>query len=346
MENNKIKPLEIYPFYVDFAITYNCNAQCQHCSINADFNEKYNRRDMSTEEIYKVIDELKEMGVLFVGLTGGEAITREDIYKIIDYCVACDMFVALATNGIAITDSVVKELKKHKLGNLFVSLDHYEESIHNKIRGNDRAYMAALNCIDICQKNDLPITVGITPMKDNFCDIGENIEFIVGLGVKVINISNFVPTGRGTISLDLQPDEWKNVYLQIREKMKKYNGTVRFQIHDVKVPLLMPELEVQTLGEYKGCLAGYTHCYILPNGDVNPCVMLPIMLGNLKKESLKNIIERYQRERDILNKEKLKGHCKDCRFKYLCGGCRANAYAYYHDPNAQDPHCWIKGENL
>ncbi|MFR2850484.1 MULTISPECIES: radical SAM/SPASM domain-containing protein [Hungatella] len=339
IENNK--PIELFPFYVDFAITYGCNARCQHCSINADFNAFGNSGDMDFKMICSIIDQLKNMGVVFIGLTGGEAITRVDILDIIDYCVNSNILVALATNAIALNEEVLQNLIQHRLNSIFISLDHYDRNIHNKIRGNSDAYDAAINGIELCVKNNFPVTVGITPMRDNYQDLGEIIDFIVDRDVKVVNVSNYVATGRGSQSLDLLPMEWKCVYEQVKNRMEKYTDKVRIQVHDVKMPLLMPELEPKSLGEYKGCLAGYSHCYILPNGDVHPCVMLPIKLGNLQEEKLSDILIKYQRDGNVIDKNKLSGRCGDCNLKNSCGGCRANAYAYYNDALGQDPHCWL-----
>ena len=218
IENNK--PMELFPFYVDFAITYGCNARCQHCSINADFNAFGNSGDMDFKMICSIIDQLKNMGVVFIGLTGGEAITRVDILDIIDYCVNSNILVALATNAIALNEEVLQNLIQHRLNSIFISLDHYDRNIHNKIRGNSDAYDAAINGIELCVKNNFPVTVGITPMRDNYQDLGEIIDFIVDRDVKVVNVSNYVATGRGSQSLDLLPMEWKCVYEQVKIEWK------------------------------------------------------------------------------------------------------------------------------
>jgi len=42
---------------------------------------------------------------------------------------------------------------------------------------------------------------------------------------------------------------------------------------------------------------------------------------------------------DLRNRDKLKGHCGECEFKYVCGGCRARAYGYFGDYLAPDPGC-------
>lgn len=335
-------PNEIMPFYIDFAVTYGCNAKCKHCSINAVPDSEYVRKnDMSFNEICSTIDQLKEIGVIFIGLTGGEAITRCDIVDIVKYCKKSGLLVALATNGMAMTESLLKTLRYCGLNSLFVSLDHYSRDVHNEIRQNERAYEGAMNGIRLCQQIDFPITVGITPMKYNYKDIGRTIDFLKEMGVRAVNVSNYVPVGRGKRQIDLTPEEWRAVFHQVKNRVIKYKDTVRIQLHDVKTEKFLDNADVNYLENYKGCLAGYTHCYILPNGDVQPCVMLPICLGNVKHENIKSILLRYQRSNTVISKEKLKGHCGKCPRKYECGGCRATAYAYYADPLAEDPHCWF-----
>jgi len=42
---------------------------------------------------------------------------------------------------------------------------------------------------------------------------------------------------------------------------------------------------------------------------------------------------------DLRNKDALSYHCGQCPFRYVCGGCRARAYGYFHDYMAPDPGC-------
>jgi radical SAM protein with 4Fe4S-binding SPASM domain len=342
---NISKPKNIFPFYIDFAVTYRCNAKCKHCSINADENvSKYQKYEMDTDAILKAIDQFSEMGVMLVGLTGGEALLREDIYEIIDYCHKKGILAAIATNGIELTQSTIDKLILHKIDSIFISLDHHEGKTHDLIRGVDDIFNKAVRSIKYCISKKVPVTVGITPMKTNYNEIGDTIDFIVSLGVTRVNISNFVPTGRGAKELDLSKEEWKGLYNKLKFYMNKYGNKVRFQIHDVKMNFLLNDEQDTSDKDYKGCLAGYTHCYILPNGDVQACVMLPIKIGNIMTDQMKMIIEDYQNSDNVINKNLLTGKCGQCKLKYRCGGCRANAYAYYNEPIAEDPHCWIQSQ--
>jgi len=79
-----------------------------------------------------------------------------------------------------------------------------------------------------------------------------------------------------------------------------------------------------------GCGAGRLYCSIEPTGDVQPCVFMPIRVGNI----------REQRFLDIWHTSPVLAEgCGSCGSRYICGGCRARAWAYFGDLTAPDPGC-------
>jgi MoaA/NifB/PqqE/SkfB family radical SAM enzyme len=66
---------------------------------------------------------------------------------------------------------------------------------------------------------------------------------------------------------------------------------------------------------------------------------MPIIVGDLRKQSLKEIWLNSKVMNDLRDRDKLEGRCGHCEYKYICGGCRARAYAYYRDYLAPDPGC-------
>jgi radical SAM protein with 4Fe4S-binding SPASM domain len=78
---------------------------------------------------------------------------------------------------------------------------------------------------------------------------------------------------------------------------------------------------------------------VQPNGDVTPCVFMPIIFGSLRDKPLK----RLWRENDLLGKFRdrsiLGGNCGKCDWQLYCGGCRARAYGYFGDVTAADAGC-------
>ncbi|MCE4624093.1 MAG: SPASM domain-containing protein, partial [Caldisphaeraceae archaeon] len=88
-----------------------------------------------------------------------------------------------------------------------------------------------------------------------------------------------------------------------------------------------------------GCGAGRIYAAIQPNGDVTPCVFLPKTVGNIREQSFWDIWTKSKLFNDLRNRDNLKGYCRTCPFRNICGGCRARAYGYYGDPLASDPGC-------
>jgi len=88
-----------------------------------------------------------------------------------------------------------------------------------------------------------------------------------------------------------------------------------------------------------GCGAGRLYCSISPQGDVHPCVFFPVNVGNLKTERFGDIWLNSKLFNALRDRSNLKGACGKCRYKYVCGGCRARANAYHHDFLSSDVGC-------
>ncbi|RLG60519.1 radical SAM/SPASM domain-containing protein, partial [Candidatus Geothermarchaeota archaeon] len=81
------------------------------------------------------------------------------------------------------------------------------------------------------------------------------------------------------------------------------------------------------------------YCALDPDGTITPCVFFPLAVGNIKMNSFEEIWDNNKVFLDLRDREKLKPNCGTCRFKYVCGGCRARAYGYFGDYLAPDPGC-------
>ena len=91
-----------------------------------------------------------------------------------------------------------------------------------------------------------------------------------------------------------------------------------------------------------GCGAGRFYMSIEPNGNIYPCVFFPhddeVKLGNIN-DDIEEIWLNHPVLKALRDKDILKGHCGVCESRYICGGCRARAYNYFHDLTYPDPGC-------
>ena len=108
------------PFFLAHAITYGCNSRCKTCTC-WQMSQRINR-DLSTEAVFRLLDEAYDYGMRGYYLFGGEPTIRKDIGKVVDYAKAKGFVTTMNTNG-----SLLAE-KAESLRNLdfaFVSLDYF-----------------------------------------------------------------------------------------------------------------------------------------------------------------------------------------------------------------------------
>jgi radical SAM protein with 4Fe4S-binding SPASM domain len=89
----------------------------------------------------------------------------------------------------------------------------------------------------------------------------------------------------------------------------------------------------------KGCLAGTGVCFISHEGEIYPCGYLPVLAGDLRRQTFTEIWEKslvFEQLRDTGN---LKGKCGCCEFRNVCMGCRARAFAASGDFLDEEPFC-------
>jgi len=89
----------------------------------------------------------------------------------------------------------------------------------------------------------------------------------------------------------------------------------------------------------KGCLAGTGVCFISHEGEVYPCGYLPVIAGDLRKQSFIDIWNNSEVFHALRETSNLKGKCGCCEFRNVCMGCRARAFAATGDMMDEEPFC-------
>src|ERR1700737_125369 len=99
------------PLEVSIEVTRRCPLECQHCYNNLPMADQDARsREMSTEEHFRMLDELVEMGCFWLLYTGGEIFARKDFLEIYTYAKKKGFLITLFTNGTLITEKIADYL--------------------------------------------------------------------------------------------------------------------------------------------------------------------------------------------------------------------------------------------
>jgi len=89
----------------------------------------------------------------------------------------------------------------------------------------------------------------------------------------------------------------------------------------------------------KGCLAGTGVCFISHEGEIYPCGYLPVIAGDLRKQTFAEIWNNSVVFGELRDSGNLKGKCGCCEFRNVCMGCRARAFAASGDYLDEEPFC-------
>jgi radical SAM protein with 4Fe4S-binding SPASM domain len=347
------------PLLVVWNFTYKCNLSCKHCYSDAGNNPK---EELSTSEAIKVVNEIADFGVTSLAFSGGEPLMRKDFFEVAKHAVESGLYVSLATNGTLLNEDRVKKLKTIGLNYVEVSLDGATSKTHDAFRRKQNSFNEALTGLKNCVKEDVCTCLAVTATKNNLNEIPSVFTLAQRIGVERFTLFNFVPTGRGKdiLELDLSPEEREDVLNFLCNKLSEHSkiailttapqlARVALQFSSTQEDLMMPLAHMEAARISKkakaladfigGCGAGRFYCAVSPEGNVQPCVFLPITVGNLKTEKFEEIWFNSSVLNSLRNRENLKGRCGKCEFKYVCGGCRARAYAYYNDYLMSDPGC-------
>ena len=163
----------VYPQTCSFELTNRCNLRCKHCYIG----EPPKTKELSTNNVLKIIGNIADAGFLAVPISGGEALLRDDITPILKEVKNYNMDVILSTNGTLLTKNKINELKSY-LDIVCISLDSHNETIHDSFRGVKDAHKLALMGVKNCIDNDIPVRIFTTLTKFNYDKLPEFINFL------------------------------------------------------------------------------------------------------------------------------------------------------------------------
>ena len=350
------------PFLIVWNFTRQCNLNCKHCYENA--GPKPAPDELNTAEAKKAIDEFAEAGVVALSFSGGEPLVRKDFYDVARYAAEKEFYVSVASNGTLISEENARKMKSAGVQYVEISLDGFEKT-HDEFRGIHGAWRRAVKGIENSVAAGLDTCVATTVTHYNLAEIPKLVEFIQKeLHAKRFIAFNFIPVSRGKeiADQDLTPEEREKLLDFLYSKLVENNSKLdtfstapqyavishKFAFGPVvathftnKSAMEMLRGRTKSLTEFiGGCGAGRLYCGIEPNGDIEPCVFIPLKIGNIRRERLVDVWRNSAVLKKIRNREFFKG-CGECEYKYICGGCRARAYAYFNDLQGPDPGCSI-----
>lgn len=311
----------LLPFQVDFDITLQCMYSCKHCNVDGGARLP---DEMTTEQIIDVLDQLYEIGVCDLSITGGEPLLRKDVHRILKHASGLGFnLLTLNTNGLLVTDTVVRLLEENCQGLLVsVSLDGYDPRTYSILRRSrsrpdqvlEREFRRVLENLRRLAQSKVKVGINYTVTRSTINNFLPTYDLVQSLGIKNVLAIKFFPYGAGgryLNELELPYASWADFLADLTKKRltKSYYEGIQVSIlcpWEIYLPLVQhgyDERVIQGVWDYNtplkselyrrsrnlGCHAGVTSCAISPNGDVYPCGTIsskfpPLVCGNLQKQ--------------------------------------------------------------
>lgn len=302
---------EFIPLFSTIELTQSCNFSCEHC-YNFDRTSipksEINPKDLiKKEEVFKIIDELSELGALFINFTGGEVLLDKNIFEYTKYARTKNCLPRVKTNGVLLTKEVAIKLYESGVDSLDVSIYGADEKTYKEFTGR-ADFKNSVEGMRNARAAGIEVFCNIILHKNNYKDLDTMISLASEVDA-IVQISDEI-TDRYDDSIGARDSEV--TITQYEELLQGEHGKY-FKHHN-------PDKALQ-------CSCAKTVFAVGANGDVFPCIGAPIKSGNIRESSLidiwKNSLE-FKKIREIkLSDFK---ECQNCEFIESCNRSSGSIY--------------------
>lgn len=300
----RLRSDEHAPMSAMIEIADRCNEACIHC-----YQVQGQKGELTTEEWKRIIDELAEMGVLFLTISGGEATLRKDFLELVAHARARRFAVKVFTNGLTMTRELATRLGELAVQEVQISLYSHRPEVHDAITRVPGSWERTVNGARALLEAGCHVVLKSPLMAVNADEVDEYIDFVVSLGADYMLDPHIDPREDGDRSTEaLRIDD--ATYLRVRRH-----------------PRLSPAPPTKGSGalERSVCGACSGHVHVEANGELRPCTQLTVPVGN----ALEGVRDAWMRNEDAQAIRKLTWAdlhgCRDCDLRPYCTRCFANA---------------------
>ncbi len=316
-------------------LTYRCPLQCPYCSNPIDFRSR--REALSAEDWGRVFQQAAAIGVVHVGLTGGEPSTRRDLEEIIERAVAADLYPHLITAGLPLDPDRLGDLAALGLRSVQVSIQDATEKSSDWIAGTP-SFRQKLAVCRRTRELGMALTVNCVLHRHNLESVSDLIALARRLDADRLELANTQYHGWALRNRD--------ALMPTKEQLERAGEAVRLARSESDRPTLLFVLADYHSDRPKPCMGGWGRLAMVvdPTGQVLPCHEA----GEIPGLEFWNVLERSVEEcwANAPGMQAYRGTswmaepCRSCPERERdFGGCRCQAFKLLGDASLTDPTC-------
>jgi len=356
------------PFVAIWETTRACDLACRHCRAEA--IPEPQPGELTTREGCRLLENLAEMGTPICVLSGGDPAKREDLCQLVAHGDSLGMRMATIPAATPLlTRELVSDLKTAGLAQMALSLDGPTKKVHDEFRRVDGAFECTMRGAEWAREVKMPLQINTTFSSYNLEHFEAMAEIVGNLGAVFWEVFFLVPTGRGKEVGQMNSEQFELLFA----KLAKYSHQVDFIVKITEAPhyrryLVQEHSRLTQAGSIesspksdrgklpwhmrrdfgpggsiglapKGVNSGNGHVFVSYDGDIYPSGFLPVPCGNIREASVSEVYRTHPVFKELRDLNQLKGKCRVCSFRDICGGSRARAFAMTGDYLAEEPFC-------
>ena len=281
------------PLFIAWQLNSACNLDCLHCCEEAGHTMP---NELTGEEITKLCQEIVELKVPYVAISGGEPLLHQDFFKICEFLRSHGVSLKVETNGHFINGQIAERMADLGFRSVQVSVDGATPQTFEKLRINGSWEKAIKACESLIDEG-INTEIVFVPTKFNIHETGDLIEMAYKMGVYGFYTGKIMRIGRAAQNwrvLCPTKEKYDRFFAVLKEKQAKFDGKMKVYYYPYDV---IEELKYRL--EYPSA-----SLLVIPNGKVKLIGPLPFICADLRKHSLSEAWRRYQkawREPTVIN---------------------------------------------
>jgi pyrroloquinoline quinone biosynthesis protein E len=323
------------PYVLLAELTYGCPLHCPYCSNPT---SSASGVELETSEWRRVFREAAQLGVLHVGLSGGEPLLRRDLPELVAAAREASLYSNLITSGVGLELDRARQLRASGLDSVQISFQSDEETLADSIAGT-HAHRSKLSASAAVVEAGLPLSLNVVLHRANIDRLPALISLAEKLGAQRLELANVQYYGWALLN--------RKGLLPTRAQVE-----TAFAVGELARQRLAGRMEiVYVLPDYfedrpKPCMQGWGERYLTVNpiGQVLPCPnagSIPdLQFENVRQKALAEIWHESPSFNRFRGQDWMPLPCRECPEREVdLGGCRCQAALLTGDANATDPVC-------
>ena len=316
-------------------LSYRCPLHCPYCSNPLELGR--HRDALTAEDWSRVFREAAELGVVHVGLTGGEPSTRRDLREIVAGAAAAELYVHLVTAGLPLDPDGLAALQEAGLRSIQISLQDARAEPSDELAGA-RCFSHKLRLARASRRLGLPLTLNVVLHRRNLARVAGIIGLARELDAERLELANCQYLGWALRN--------RAALLPSRQQLEEAARVVAAARRESPRPEILFVLPDYFRGRPKPCMGGWgrVQLVVAPDGRVLPCQgasELPDLdFWRVPGRSLADCWRRAPGMNAFRGEAWMQEPCRSCPLRERdFGGCRCQAFALLGDAAATDPVC-------